>query len=130
MVSSPSRRALAAGADVRQVPQSTERSDRFATFRGRAPEEVRDGTHVYRWAVGAPEFAHRGDVLLRPLPEGLAPGFPHGPLTVLDGDGSAYSVGGILLDRPAARFPELVERPLKLTGPDRAGAFAASARVL
>ncbi|MGK5549325.1 telomere-associated protein Tap, partial [Streptomyces sp. URMC 127] len=37
------------------------------------------------------------------------PRFPHGPLVVLDGDGSAYGVDGIVLDCPATTIPELVE---------------------
>lgn len=36
------------------------------------------------------------------------PRFPHGPLAVLDGDGSAYGVAGIVLDCPATTV-ELVE---------------------
>ncbi|MFE7814291.1 telomere-associated protein Tap [Streptomyces sp. NPDC057433] len=44
------------------------------------------------------------------------PGFPHGPLAVLDGDGSAYGVGGIVLACPAATVPELVEWALKESG--------------
>ncbi|WP_367140694.1 MULTISPECIES: hypothetical protein [Streptomyces] len=38
------------------------------------PEDVWDGTEVYSWAARTAEFAHRGAVLLRPLPEGPAPG--------------------------------------------------------
>lgn len=37
------------------------------------------------------------------------PRFAHGPLAVLDGDGSAYCVGGLVLDCPAKTFPTLVE---------------------
>ncbi|NEB29846.1 helix-turn-helix domain-containing protein [Streptomyces sp. SID14446] len=39
--------------------------------------------------------------------------FPHGPLAVLDGDGSAYGVDGIVLDCPATTIPELVEWTLR-----------------
>lgn len=35
--------------------------------------------------------------------------FPHGPLGVLDGDGSLYCVGGLVLDCPAKSLPALVE---------------------
>ncbi|MFB7076408.1 telomere-associated protein Tap [Streptomyces sp. NPDC056308] len=42
--------------------------------------------------------------------------FPHGPLAVLDGDGSAYGVDGIVLDCPATTVPELVEWTLKESG--------------
>ncbi|WP_438949019.1 telomere-associated protein Tap, partial [Streptomyces harbinensis] len=44
------------------------------------------------------------------------PRFPHGPLAVLDGDGSAYGVGGIVLDCPAITVVELVEWTLKESG--------------
>ncbi|HEY5833683.1 telomere-associated protein Tap, partial [Streptomyces sp.] len=42
--------------------------------------------------------------------------FPHGPLLVLDGDGTAYGVGGIVLDCPATTVPELVEWTLSESG--------------
>lgn len=44
------------------------------------------------------------------------PRFPHGPLAVLDGDGSAYAVDGIVLDCPATTLPELVEWTLRESG--------------
>ncbi|MBT2489598.1 helix-turn-helix domain-containing protein [Streptomyces sp. ISL-96] len=37
------------------------------------------------------------------------PRFANGPLAVLDGDGSAYCVGGLVLDCPATTIPALVE---------------------
>uniref|UniRef100_UPI003F49AE6A telomere-associated protein Tap n=1 Tax=Streptomyces achromogenes TaxID=67255 RepID=UPI003F49AE6A len=46
----------------------------------------------------------------------LDPRFPHGPLAVLDGDGSAYGVGGIVLDCPATTVVELVEWTLRESG--------------
>lgn len=44
------------------------------------------------------------------------PRFPHGPLAVLDGDGSAYCVGGVVLDCPATTIPALVEWTLAESG--------------
>lgn len=44
------------------------------------------------------------------------PRFRHGPLLVLDGDGSAYGVGGIVLDCPATTVPALVEWTLAEAG--------------
>jgi DNA-binding transcriptional regulator YiaG len=44
------------------------------------------------------------------------PRFPHGPLAVLDGDGSAYCVEGVVLDCPATTIPQLVEWTLKESG--------------
>ncbi|MGX1952570.1 telomere-associated protein Tap [Streptomyces sp. CB02115] len=44
------------------------------------------------------------------------PRFPHGPLAVLDGDGSAYGTDGIVLDCPATTVVELVEWTLRESG--------------
>ncbi|MFD5951957.1 telomere-associated protein Tap [Streptomyces collinus] len=44
------------------------------------------------------------------------PRFPHGPLAVLDGDGAAYGVDGIVLDCPATTVVELVEWTLRESG--------------
>ncbi|WP_030724254.1 telomere-associated protein Tap [Streptomyces sp. NRRL F-2580] len=57
----------------------------------------------------------------RPVKKGaplaaVDPRFPHGPLVVLDGDGSAYGVDGIVLDCPVSSVPELVEWTLKESG--------------
>ncbi|MFI2078509.1 hypothetical protein [Streptomyces triculaminicus] len=41
----------------------------YSPFNRQEPEEVRGGTEVYSWAARTAEFAHRGAVLLRPLPE-------------------------------------------------------------
>ncbi|MET8102218.1 helix-turn-helix transcriptional regulator [Streptomyces sp. NPDC005236] len=44
------------------------------------------------------------------------PRFPHGPLAVLDGDGCAYGIDGIVLDCPATTVVELVEWTLRESG--------------
>ncbi|MFF0591368.1 telomere-associated protein Tap [Streptomyces sp. NPDC003781] len=44
------------------------------------------------------------------------PRFPHGPLAVLDGDGRAYGVDGIMLGCPATTVVELVEWTLRESG--------------
>jgi DNA-binding transcriptional regulator YiaG len=47
-----------------------------------------------------------------PAPSAAAavdPRFAHGPLGVLDGDGSLYCAGGLVLECPAGTVPELVE---------------------
>ncbi len=44
------------------------------------------------------------------------PALPHGPLAVLDGDGSAYGVNGLVLDCPASTVVELVEWTLRESG--------------
>jgi len=42
--------------------------------------------------------------------------FPHGPLAVLDGDGLAYGIGGLVLDCPATTIPQLVDWALSTSG--------------
>ncbi|MFJ7593012.1 telomere-associated protein Tap [Streptomyces sp. NPDC097617] len=49
-------------------------------------------------------------------PVAADPRFPHGPLAVLDGDGSAYGIDGIVLDCPATTLVQLVEWTLKESG--------------
>ncbi|WP_331723245.1 telomere-associated protein Tap [Streptomyces sp. NBC_00105] len=44
------------------------------------------------------------------------PRFPHGPLAVLDGDGTAYGVDDIVLDCPATTVAQLVEWTLAESG--------------
>ncbi|MFC5720632.1 telomere-associated protein Tap [Streptomyces gamaensis] len=44
------------------------------------------------------------------------PRYPHGPLAVLDGDGSLYGVDGLVLDCPATSLPALVEWTLGESG--------------
>ncbi|WP_431676097.1 hypothetical protein [Kitasatospora sp. KL5] len=46
----------------------------------------------------------------------MDPRFPNGPLAVLDGDGTAYCAGGVVLQCPAATVPELVEWALREAG--------------
>jgi DNA-binding XRE family transcriptional regulator len=41
-------------------------------------------------------------------PSAVDPRFAHGPLGVLDGDGSLYCAGGLVLECPATSVPELV----------------------
>ncbi|MDX3540122.1 helix-turn-helix domain-containing protein, partial [Streptomyces sp. MB09-01] len=51
-------------------------------------------------AAGPSATSRRPVKKAAPLPA-ADPRFPHGPLVVLDGDGSAYGVDGIVLDCPA-----------------------------
>ncbi|OEJ23767.1 transcriptional regulator [Streptomyces agglomeratus] len=53
----------------------------------------------------------RNSAAREPAPTAAAvdPRFANGPLAVLDGDGSAYCVGGLVLDCPATTVPALVE---------------------
>ncbi|MDW4911308.1 helix-turn-helix transcriptional regulator [Streptomyces sp. ADMS] len=44
------------------------------------------------------------------------PRFPHGPLAVLDGEGTAFCLGGVLLECAATTIPQLVDWTLKESG--------------
>ncbi|MHA6765342.1 telomere-associated protein Tap [Streptacidiphilus sp. PAMC 29251] len=63
------------------------------------PRPVADRRIVPRRGVEAPRAAAAE----------ADPRFAHGPLLVLDGDGSAYGLGGLVLDCPAKTVPALVE---------------------
>lgn len=53
----------------------------------------------------------------RPAKKKAAPAaFPHGPLGVLDGDGTLYAMGGVLLECEATTIPQLVEWTLHESG--------------
>ncbi|MFJ2136899.1 telomere-associated protein Tap [Streptomyces sp. NPDC088846] len=69
-------------------------------------------------AQAAPErpATSRRPVAKKAVKPATDPRFPHGPLAVLDGDGSAYGIDGIVLDCPATTVPELVEWTLKESG--------------
>ncbi|MFD9794729.1 telomere-associated protein Tap [Streptomyces sp. NPDC059070] len=91
------------------------------TFTGAAASEPTD-TITPAQAPAAPERPARpATSSRRPAAKKAAapatdPRFPHGPLAVLDGDGSAYAVGGVVLDCPATTVPELVEWTLRESG--------------
>ncbi|WP_327167091.1 telomere-associated protein Tap [Streptomyces zaomyceticus] len=63
-----------------------------------------------------PATPSRRPAAKKAVPATLDPRFPHGPLAVLDGDGSAYTVNGIVLDCPATTIVELVEWTLRESG--------------
>ncbi|MGW9030048.1 telomere-associated protein Tap [Streptomyces sp. NPDC055722] len=90
--------------DVAAAPESSPRAHRPAS------------------AVSGPPGAPRpASTSRRPArPKAAAPAadarFPHGPLAVLDGDGTAYCLGGGLLDCPATTIGQLVEWVLKESG--------------
>ncbi|MFD3538673.1 telomere-associated protein Tap [Streptomyces sp. NPDC058662] len=69
-------------------------------------------------AVGAavPPATSRRPARARVQPAAADPRFPHGPLAVLDGDGTAYGVDGVVLDCPATTLVQLVEWTLAESG--------------
>ncbi|MFE7934630.1 telomere-associated protein Tap [Streptomyces sp. NPDC057456] len=69
-----------------------------------------------RPATPRPAAASRRPAMKKAAQPAADPRFPHGPLAVLDGDGCAYGVDGIVLDCPATTIPELVEWTLRESG--------------
>ncbi|MDQ0585788.1 telomere-associated protein Tap [Streptomyces rishiriensis] len=69
-----------------------------------------------RPASARPAAASRRPAAKKAAQPAADPRFPHGPLAVLDGDGSAYGVDGIVLDCPATSVVELVEWTLHESG--------------
>ncbi|MYR87201.1 helix-turn-helix domain-containing protein [Streptomyces sp. SID685] len=63
-----------------------------------------------------PAAASRRPAMKKAAQPAADPRFPHGPLAVLDGDGCAYGVDGIVLDCPATTVVELVEWTLRESG--------------
>ncbi|WP_032769951.1 telomere-associated protein Tap, partial [Streptomyces sp. CNS654] len=63
-----------------------------------------------------PAASSRRPARKRVVPNIAAAPYQHGPLAVLDGDGSAYGVDGIVLDCPATTVVELVEWTLREAG--------------
>ncbi|WPO76185.1 telomere-associated protein Tap [Streptomyces sp. KN37] len=67
-------------------------------------------------SAGRPATSSRRPAAKKAAAPAVDPRFPHGPLAVLDGDGSAYAVGGVVLDCPATTVVELVEWTLRESG--------------
>ncbi|KIE24715.1 transcriptional regulator [Streptomyces sp. MUSC 125] len=67
-------------------------------------------------AAARPAASSRRPAAKKAAAPAVDPRFPHGPLAVLDGDGSAYGVNGLVLDCPATTVVELVEWTLRESG--------------
>ncbi|WP_101254387.1 telomere-associated protein Tap [Streptomyces barkulensis] len=67
------------------------------------------GPGVERPAPASRRAASRRPARKRPVPNIAAAPYQHGPLAVLDGDGTAYGAQGIVMECPATTLPELVE---------------------
>ncbi|MGW4983284.1 telomere-associated protein Tap [Streptomyces mirabilis] len=80
-----------------------------------APVEAPAGQAVPERPAARPATSRRpaANQVAKPA---VDPRFPHGPLAVLDGDGSAYGVDGIVLDCPATTIAQLVEWTLRESG--------------
>ncbi|WP_030019414.1 telomere-associated protein Tap [Streptomyces monomycini] len=66
--------------------------------------------------VSRPATSSRRPAAKKAVKPATDPRFPHGPLAVLDGDGSAYGIDGIVLDCPATTVVGLVEWTLRESG--------------
>ncbi|WP_409239433.1 telomere-associated protein Tap [Streptomyces sp. PA5.6] len=66
--------------------------------------------------AGRPATSSRHPAAKKATAPAVDPHFPHGPLAVLDGDGSAYNANGLVLDCPATTIVELVEWTLRESG--------------
>ncbi|GAA2623821.1 telomere-associated protein Tap [Streptomyces vastus] len=110
------------------------------TFTGPAPapkrpapvDEAADGAAPVPASSPRPHrpasAASRPASALRPAPTSRRPSrakaaaptvdsrFPNGPLAVLDGDGTAYCLGGVLLECPATTLAQLVDWALQESG--------------
>ncbi|MFD3485707.1 telomere-associated protein Tap [Streptomyces sp. NPDC058665] len=93
--------------EAETVPQSAQ-----------APAPAREPEPTPESAPSRPAVADRPSGRPRPAPRKHAPAaqlaapepqFANGPLAVLDGDGNAYCVGGLVLECPAKDIPALVE---------------------
>ncbi|PVC80399.1 transcriptional regulator [Streptomyces sp. CS090A] len=90
------------------------------TFTGPAEPEVPAAATVApatpARTTARPAASSRRPARKRVVPNIAAAPYQHGPLAVLDGDGSAYGVDGIVLDCPATTVVELVEWTLREAG--------------
>lgn len=116
----PAHGAPAAPARV-AMPQSVPVPDTFTAPTAPQSTGTAAPAQAAPAAATAPERPARPATSRRPAAKNAAktaidPRFPHGPLAVLDGDGSAYGVDGIVLDCPATTVPELMEWTLKEAG--------------
>ncbi|MCW1100302.1 helix-turn-helix domain-containing protein [Streptomyces sp. RS2] len=73
------------------------------------------GTAAAPAAPGRPAVRKAGPVRKAPAGAGVEvdPRFAHGPLLVLDGEGTAFGVGGLVVDCPATTVPQLVKWTLE-----------------
>ncbi|MEU6357004.1 helix-turn-helix domain-containing protein [Streptomyces sp. NPDC047072] len=117
------------GAPAAPAPAAAPRPEPVPeTFTGPAapetPEVETDPAPVQAPAVAAaperpaarPATSSRRPAGKKAAKPAVDPRFPHGPLAVLDGDGSAYGVDGLVLDCPARTVVELVEWTLRESG--------------
>ncbi|MFJ4007768.1 telomere-associated protein Tap [Streptomyces sp. NPDC090023] len=112
------------GAPVAPAPAAVAEPQVPGTFTGPAAHEPATTATAPAQATVAPAVPERParpatsrhPAAKKAAAPAIDPRFPHGPLAVLDGDGSAYCVNGLVLDCPATTIPELVEWTLRESG--------------
>ncbi|MFZ4240844.1 telomere-associated protein Tap [Streptomyces murinus] len=124
----PVHGAPAAHTPVPAAPAAAREPEVPETFTGpAAPEQAESAAPVQAPAAPAasgrparpaarPASSSRRPAAKKAAAPAVDPRFPHGPLAVLDGDGSAYGVDGLVLDCPATTIVELVEWTLRESG--------------
>ncbi|MFI1067741.1 telomere-associated protein Tap [Streptomyces spororaveus] len=114
----PAPAASESGPESAPAPAAVPKSFTGPVAKAAAPATAAAPDPVVKTPVEAsgPSATSRRPVKKAAAHPAVDPRFPHGPLAVLDGDGSAYGVDGIVLDCPATSVPELVEWTLKESG--------------
>ncbi|MET7801892.1 helix-turn-helix domain-containing protein, partial [Streptomyces decoyicus] len=90
------------------APQARDEPARPSTASAPAPDPVR-AVSPARPSTSRRPAAEKATSKPAAAPAAVDERFANGPLAVLDGDGSAYGVGGLVLDCPAKTVPALVE---------------------
>ncbi|MGW4543607.1 telomere-associated protein Tap [Streptomyces chartreusis] len=108
----PAPRAVSAAAPVPAASSETAASEAKTADAPQAPTVPATGPAP----ATPPAAASRRPAAKKAAQPAADPRFPHGPLAVLGGDGSAYGVDGIVLDCPATSVVELVEWTLRESG--------------
>ncbi|KND39781.1 telomere-associated protein Tap [Streptomyces stelliscabiei] len=98
------------------VPEASDRRTLSTGPAAEAADMTTDQSTPQHPAAPRPSTSSRRPVAKKTAKPAVDPRFPHGPLAVLDGDGSAYGVDGLVLDCPATTIPELVEWTLRESG--------------
>ncbi|MFG2887374.1 telomere-associated protein Tap [Streptomyces sp. NPDC048297] len=117
VIPAPCRAGAAAAPDARTFPAGPAGAPVTVPASVDSPLPPRPASAAFRPA-GA---IRRAPTSPRPArPKAVAsvadPRFPHGPLAVLDGEGTAFCLGGVLLECAATTIPQLADWTLKESG--------------
>lgn len=112
----PGAVSAAAAVPAAPAPVAAPAASEVETAEAPQPVDVPSAAPVRAADTSRPAAAPRRPAVKRTAQPPADPRFPHGPLAVLDGDGCAYGVDGIMLDCPATTVVELVEWTLRESG--------------